>query len=242
MTTPSKHQLEQWVFLQFCQAAGITVLPETLSQPDPPDIEVIVVGQGRVSFELVRLNDPDDLKGRSLSRSANELVEHCFTDLEPGRRQALEARYQCAQIMVGFVETHGNDERRKAMAFVWTLLESLPDGYDGEVHLQCRGAPKALGLLYVTRSEQIMDGPWLRTTSMGGAYPLHVEQIGKKLATRYSKAIPLELLAYIERGEIQHADAKQRIQDEVTAKLPGSSFRAVWVFEQMHRQAWKVVP
>lgn len=46
------------------------------------------------------------------------------------------------------------------MDFVWKILEELPDGYDGKVPLQRLSASQALGFLYVTRSAQIMGGPW----------------------------------------------------------------------------------
>jgi hypothetical protein len=58
-----KREHELRTFQQFCDAAALRIVPDTVRQPDPPAPDLIaeLEGNGRVAFELVRLNDPDQL-------------------------------------------------------------------------------------------------------------------------------------------------------------------------------------
>jgi hypothetical protein len=61
--------------------------------------------------------------------------------------------------------------------------------------------------------------------------PLRLERIVEKLRARYDCREPLELLAYIDNGELAHASDEHDIARIVGVGLAGSQFRRVWVFE-----------
>jgi len=246
---PTKAELEQekkdherQVFLDFCAAADIPIESDTLRQPAPPspDVEVVVSNRGRVAFELVRLNHPLDLQSRSLLAKAQYRIDSAFDELEQARRDAIVSRFGDAIVTVGFAADTGAREREQALSFLWDALAEIPPGFRDEVPLYRKGAPPALTSIWVQR-QQIGKGPWFRTISAGGAFPLQIAQLGRKLRRRYPVgSTPLELLAYIEQGEIQHLNAIDRIREELRACLSASTFNAVWIYEPMHFRAVRV--
>jgi hypothetical protein len=59
----AKRAHERWTFEAFCAAANLPLVPGSIEQPEPPapDLVAEFAGAGRIAFELVRLNDPDQL-------------------------------------------------------------------------------------------------------------------------------------------------------------------------------------
>lgn len=53
---------ERGIFGCFAQAAGLVIRPESITQPDPPDILCEIEGLGQVGFELVQLDDQGELQ------------------------------------------------------------------------------------------------------------------------------------------------------------------------------------
>jgi hypothetical protein len=53
---------ERGIFECFAQAAGLVVRPQSIAQPDPPDILCEIEGLGQVAFELVQLDDAEELQ------------------------------------------------------------------------------------------------------------------------------------------------------------------------------------
>src|ERR1700728_4379343 len=98
----SKHKattaaLEIGVFRRFAASAGLTVEGE-IEQPNPPDILCSVQGLGRVAFELVRLDDTDELQRMGYFQRTNEFWKGAMQQAAPG---AL-ASHSAAQINVFF--------------------------------------------------------------------------------------------------------------------------------------------
>ncbi len=75
-----KRDHELRTFQQFCDAAGFKIIPDTVSQPNPPAPDLIaeLEGEGRVAFELVRLNDPDQLTRLSLMHQTPQFLQAEF--------------------------------------------------------------------------------------------------------------------------------------------------------------------
>jgi hypothetical protein len=103
------------------------------------------------------------------------------------------------------------------------------------VDLYGGGPPAELALIYISR---IKTGgrPYFRSLTLGFVLPLQVEEIERKLQKRYDTQAPLELLAYIENGEVRHQSDVDKITEIAARLLPASQFRRVWVFEGLFRQ------
>jgi len=61
-TATEKAQEERGIFECFAQVAGLVVRPESITQPDPPDILCEIDRLGQVGFELVQLDDQLELQ------------------------------------------------------------------------------------------------------------------------------------------------------------------------------------
>ena len=151
------------------------------------------------------------------------------------RHQALMAKYIDAYITIDFHGAATLAHRRKALPFVWEVLDGLPYGHRGKVDLYYMNAPAELAMIYVSRIKT--DGrPYFRSQTMGYVLPLRAQEIAGKLQKHYETAEPLELLAYIENGEMAHLNAEREITEIVNRWLPGSQFRRVWVYEGLLRR------
>lgn len=232
MSAAQKLGHERFIFNRFCAAAGLDVIEGSVEQPknDPPDLRASIRVYGPTAFELVRLNDPDDLQTKSRQLPGGRLFWSSFAALEEPRRAALTAKFADCALTLAFNGTSNDQARRKALAFLWGLLEALPAEHNGQVRHERFKAPAAIVGLYVTHTFG-RDGPHLQCISFGYEYQLDLEQLRKKLATPYSRAERLELLAYIDRGEIAFLGATERIEELVSELLPNSSFHTVWIYE-----------
>ncbi len=223
---------ERFIFSRFVAAAGLDIVEGSIEQPksDPPDLRANVESYGPTAFELLRLNDPDDLKAKNRVVPGGKLFKAAFAALENPRRAALAAKFADCAITICFSGTETDTARRAALAFLWGLLEELPAQHNGEVHLAPYKPPAALDFLYVTHTSG-RDGPHLQCFGSGGEYPLNLEKLREKLLTPYDGSERLELLAYIDRGEIAFLGATERIEELIAELLPESSFRTVWIYE-----------
>ena len=232
MSAAKKLGHERFIFSRFCAAAGLNILEGSVEQPkdDPPDLRASMQIYGPTAFELVRLNDPDALKAKSRLAPGLKLFKASFASLADAHRVALTEKFADSAITISFSGTESDAARREALAFLWPLLETLPAKHEGEVHLARYNAPAALAWLYITHTFG-RDGPHLQSFGSGGEYPLDLEQLRKKLATPYSRAERLELLAYVDSGEIAFMGADEAIAALVLELLPRSSFHTVWIYE-----------
>jgi hypothetical protein len=232
-----KRESERAHFEMFCEAARLPLIPESIEQPDPPapDLVAELEGSGRVAFELVRLNDPDHLTRFRLMQQMPGFLERQFAALPAERRLALTARYIDAEIIIDFQGAATLAQRRRVLPYVWVVLEGLPDGHQGKVDLYGREPPAELALMWINRIRT--DGrARFRSQTTGFVLPLRVEEIERKLRKRYETDHPLELLAYVENGEMAHLADAARITEVVERLLPKSQFRRVWVYEGLLRQ------
>src|SRR5690606_12192597 len=111
----AKKDREREVFAKFCETAGIDLVPNTLRQPDPqphdmPDIEVEVVDQGPMRYELVNLKDHRELRGARLSDESDALMQSCWEKLAQLEREHLQNHFRDAQILVGFAGPDGGKQ------------------------------------------------------------------------------------------------------------------------------------
>jgi hypothetical protein len=53
------------IFAEFCAASRLS--PDSITQPNPPDIIADLDGHGRIAFELVRVNHSDEIQSMNLT-------------------------------------------------------------------------------------------------------------------------------------------------------------------------------
>ncbi len=235
----TKDAHERRVFVEFCRAAGLPVIPESIQQPqpDPPDIIADIEGQGRVTFELVRLNHDDELHSRKLLTESSYFLSEQFAKVADPQRTRLAAMYADAHVLVQFTATADAGRRKRALPFLWAFLESRPAGAKGELYRvypwQVTCAPAELQMVYVSRWPEKHAGPEFNCQSASYAYPIQIERVVEKLRTPYGRKGSLELLAYVDFGEISFARDLPALEAAVREHLPGSAFRRVWAFEEM---------
>jgi hypothetical protein len=77
MSAAQKLGHERFIFNRFCAAAGLDVIEGSVEPPkdDPPDLRASMQLYGPTAFELVRLNDPDDLKTKSRQLPGGQLFQ-----------------------------------------------------------------------------------------------------------------------------------------------------------------------
>ncbi len=66
--------LERAIFERFARDAHLVVRSDSITQPDPPDILCEVEGLGQVAFELVQLDDAEELQRMGYSQRSRVLV------------------------------------------------------------------------------------------------------------------------------------------------------------------------
>jgi hypothetical protein len=120
---------ERRFFTRFCAAAGLEPLEGSIEEPErnPPDRRAQLRGyDGPTAFELVRLNDPDDLRTKRRVAPGDQLFKTSFAALEASRCAALKAKFADCAITISFSGTETDAARKDALAFLWQLLDDLP--------------------------------------------------------------------------------------------------------------------
>lgn len=82
-----KRDHELRTFDHFCAAAGLQIVPGSIRQPDPPAPDLIadIEGDESVAFELVRLNNDDQLTRLNLMHQTPRFLASEFAALFPKR-------------------------------------------------------------------------------------------------------------------------------------------------------------
>jgi hypothetical protein len=237
----NKRSHERRIFIEHCAARGLA-RPGNILQPDPPapDIVADLDGHGRVGFELVRLNHSDEIFSNTMQRESAHFLADEFARLPAPQRSRLSAMYADAHVLLQFTATANPGERKRALPFVWALLESRAAGASGCLfkpylwHVTC--APSHLEMVYVSRLARQTDGPLFNTQGALYVYPMQIARVIDKLHKAYTCAEPLELLAYADSGEFSLARDLPELGAAVNLHLPGSAFRRVWGFEEIQRR------
>ena len=215
-----KRDHELRTFEQFCDAADLKVVAGSIQQPDPPAPDLIAEfsDAGKCAFELVRLNDPDQLTRMSLMHQTPQFLQAEFAALPADRHADLSSKYADGIITIQFRGAVHLARRREALPFIWDTLGAQPVGFSGKVDLWGLGAPDAVELIWVNRGRTVGGLPYFKTQTAGYVLPLAADRIGAKLEKRYQCTEPLDLLAYVHWGELAHMNAA----DEIVAVVSGT--------------------
>lgn len=232
-----KRSHERRVFERFCRAAGFSIVPGTLRQPAPPapDITVTLVGLGKVSFELVSLDDNEERKASSTLHTATAFIDTEFARAPAEKRRSLQDRYSDAEITIEFLTSSSRTDRIKALAGLWDILELQNRSVHGRLDISALDQPPAIRSVWICRVEPRLT-PKFRTFSLTITRPVDPDRIIDKLSRHYACDSPLDLLAYKQVGELAFIDDVNRLTAAVVTYLPTSAFRNVWAYECMtHR-------
>ena len=124
---------ERGIFECFVHAAGLVVRPETITQPDPPDILCEIERVGQVGFELVQLDSQAELQRMKYLGRGPEFWEDVLRETP---REVVE-RHRATQVNVTFDATANQGQRRKALELIVDALRGRPEGVEGSFSMRC---------------------------------------------------------------------------------------------------------
>jgi hypothetical protein len=235
---------ERGIFACFAQAAVLNVRPESITQPDPPDIRCEIERLGPVGFELVQLEVGDELRRMKYLGRGPEFLEDTIRDMPPD----VSERHRRAQINVAFDSKANKGQRRGALRLIAAVLCKVEGGTEG-AFLEER--PEGLESAELRCFPTITDGPRMRDVSdcavrfePGRIAPVGIEldRIDKKIA-RYPNgwSMRTELLAYARWG-MPFSDQPQDAQQFLARRLPAGIFARGWIYELTSRRIVACAP
>jgi hypothetical protein len=232
-TATAKALEERGIFECFATAAGLAVRPESITQPDPPDILCEIEGLGKIGFELVQLDEQLELRRMKYLGRGPEFWEDVLRDTP----REVVGRHRAAQINVAFDATANQAQRREALKLIAEALRERPEGAEGTLFEKM---PKGLEAAELRRFRTMTDGPLMREVSglsvkfePGRAAPVGIdlERIQSKI-DHYSKGwgMRAELLAYARWG-MPFSDQAHEAPSFLSSRFPGGIFQRGWIFE-----------
>jgi hypothetical protein len=227
--------IERGLFERFCGIKPFEIVEGTLTQPPPaaPDISVDLVGDGTVGFELVCIDEVSHIRGLNLMPESARLITAFHEQLPSEARAAFDERYGDTLLRVQFVDTAGQRGVRRSLPLLFDALMDLPTGLTGRV--LSRGARvDGVHYVHIVRDESF-KGPEFNMDTGGLLTGLNIGALEAKLGKTYEFSGPVDLLAYA--MEISRQSDDESIKALIDARMPASSYRKVWVFEHMLRQA-----
>jgi hypothetical protein len=118
---------ERAIFERFAQDPRLVVRADSITQPNPPDIRCEVEGPGRVAFELVQLDNAEELQRMGYLHRAREFWSDAVQTLGA---EALD-RHRGAQINVELHPKANQTQRGAALEQIAFMLSKLPEGAEG---------------------------------------------------------------------------------------------------------------
>jgi hypothetical protein len=243
-TATEKAQEERGIFECFAQVAGLVVRPESITQPDPPDILCEIDGLGQVGFELVQLDDQLELQRMKYLGRGPEFWEDTLREMP---RDVAE-RHRAAQINVAFDATANQARRREALKLIAEALSERPEGSEGTLFEKM---PEGLESAELRCFRTVTHGPLMREVSgfsvrfePGRVAPVGIdlERIQSKI-DRYTKGwgMRAELLAYARWG-MPFSDQAHEAPRFLASRFPGGIFERGWIFELTSRRIVACAP
>jgi hypothetical protein len=232
MLKVAKQERERKIFEVLAPLIGFEVVPDSITQPDPPDIVCEVVGLGQVGIELVALDAPRTRSRLDNMPTTDEAWDRALTTWPTDKREALGADFRDAYFSIAFRNEAGLRDRTAALKALQTFLLDNP-GFKGVVAPSSIGCPRNFESLTIHRGS-VKNGPKFSHFSAGRWSPPHTVALEAKLRPgRYAHVcVPLELFAYAVHDEPDLAlGSLEHLQNVVVGLLPQSAFRRVHVFD-----------
>jgi hypothetical protein len=229
---------ERGIFECFVQAAGLVVRPESITQPDPPDILCEMAGLGQAGFELVRLDDQLELQRMKYLGRGPAFWE----DVLQGTPREVAERHRAAQINVALDATATQAQRREALKLIAEALRERPEGAEGALF---ETMPTGLESAELRYFRTVTHGPLMREVSGFSVKfePSRVAPVGIDLERiqgkidHYTKGwgVRAELLAYARWG-MPISDQAHEAPRFLASRFPGGIFQRGWIFELTSRR------
>lgn len=227
----AKSERERRIFEALAQLAGWEIAPNSISQPDPPDIVCEVTNLGHLGIELVAI-DAEETRSRldnmpNTEEAWHRALANCSHDVQI----RLATENADAFFSIIFANDAGLRDRTRAMNAIQQFLLEHPN-HQGAVPLRAVGRPSGLSSLIIHRG-QVSRGPKFSHFSAGRWLPPQVSKLEAKLRPgRYKCEFPLELFAYAVHDEPDAAiGSLEGLQSTIVTLLPGSSFRRAHIFD-----------
>ena len=243
-TVTAKELEERGIFECFARAAGLVVRPDSITQPDPPDIRCEIAGVGEVGFELVQLDDAGELQRMKYLGRGPEFWEDALRKIP----HDVVERHRAAQINVVFDGKANQTQRRAALKLIGDALRDVREGFEGEFLTKM---PEGLESAELRSFQSITHGPLMREVSGFTVRfePGRVAPVGIDLARIQSKidhyadgwSIPAELLAYARWG-MPFSDQMHEVPQFLASRFPGGIFRRGWIYEVTSRRVIACAP
>ncbi|RTL31786.1 MAG: hypothetical protein EKK47_06865 [Burkholderiales bacterium] len=235
---------ERGIFECFAQAAGLVVCPESITQPDPPDVLCEIEGLGHVGFELVQLDDPGELQRMKYLDRGPEFWEGALGEIP---RDVVE-RHRSAQINVVFDAKANKARRRDALERIAAALCKMPEGAEGAFLAKM---PEGLKSAELRLFPSITHGPVICEVSSsvvkfepGRVAPVGIdlERIQSKI-DHYAKGwgTRAELLAYARWG-MPFSDQAHEAELFLATRFPSGIFQRGWIYELTSRRVVACAP
>jgi hypothetical protein len=228
----TKQERERRIFEELAQLAGLQVAPDSISQPDPPDIVCEIVAHGPLAVELVAIDAPETRSRLDNMSTTDEAWSRALTAWPTKSQARLLGETVDVFFSVVFSNKAGARDRTKALRAIQEFLLQHP-GHTGVVPPEVVG--RHLGVTSATiHRGHVTRGPKFSHFSTGPWLPPQVSKVAEKLRPgRYERSdIPMELFAYAIHDEPDlSVGSLEQLQNVIVERLPGSVFRRARVFD-----------
>jgi hypothetical protein len=234
----TKAQDERRIFELLAATAGMSVVPNSIQQNDPPapDIECQIQGLGPFAVELVAL-DAADTRARLQNMRATDHAWRQALAKWPAVEQArLRAEGEDLFLALRISNDAGARDRTQLMGSIQAQLLAKPSDFKGNL-FDSLNRPRGL-LEAIVHRGHVTNGPRINAPSAGSWLPPQIQKIEEKLTAKtYSTSAPLELFAYATHDDVDaHVRSLNLVDECVKTHLPGSQFLRVRVFNYWTRQ------
>ena len=233
---------ERGIFERFTQDARLSVRPQSVTQPDPPDILCEIEGLGRVAFELVQLDVADEMQRMNYFRRVREFWADATKALGPDAM----GRHRTTQINVEFETKANQSQRRGVLRAIAAALRDLPEGTEGPIPNLPAGVVSAeLRHFHITNGSVINEVSGYAVTYEPSPYApvgIDLSRIDGKI-TKYAAGwdVRAELLAYSRWG-MPFSDQMHRAAEFLAGRFPAGIFARGWIYEVTSRAVVACAP
>jgi hypothetical protein len=192
----TKPQRERAIFEELAQLAGLQVVPDSISQPDPPDIVCEIVTHGALAIELVAIDAPETRSRLDNMSTTDEAWSRALTTWPTESQARLVDETMDVFFSIVFDNRAGVRDRTKALRAIQEFLLRHPR-HTGVV--PPASVDRHLGITSATvHRGHVTRGPKFSHFSAGRWLPPQVSKVEEKLRPgRYERSdIPMELFAY----------------------------------------------
>jgi hypothetical protein len=224
--TQSEHEIG--VFRRFAKVSALPIIPESIEQPPRPEPDILceIIGQGRVAFELTRIDDKEYWhKSIGMQKRSKQF------EAEMAKDPATKERYRGAHIV---------PEKPMTGKQICAELRSAPSDRE-EFHLLCKN-------IDIVRTSFSHD-PRLCNDGLVDVELDALARIQRKMKKVQQGILqtphPIEILVYFDvqrTTEEIWQNRLRRLQADLPAVLVIPQVKRVWVYHNLDDKVMYVYP